>query len=120
VAAGLVWTIGQDGTLSGLDPGTGSVRQRASVGAPANHFPTPGLGDGLLLAASAYRVVAFTASPGPVPLSPSPTTSAPGHRLAPGAASGLPAGAVVAIVIGGVVVIGAVAWWLRRRKRPAP
>jgi hypothetical protein len=120
VAAGLVWTIGQDGTLSGLDPGTGSVRQRASVGAPANHFPTPGLGDGLLLAASAYRVVAFTASPGPVPISPSPTTSAPGHRLVPGAASGLPAGAVVAIVIGGIVVIGAVAWWLRRRKRPAP
>ena len=28
VAAGLVWTIGQDGTLYGLDPATGAVRNR--------------------------------------------------------------------------------------------
>jgi PQQ-like domain len=120
VAAGLVWTIGQDGTLSGLDPTTGSVRQQASVGAPANHFPTPGVGDGLLLAPSADRVVAFSASPAPASTSPSPTPSAPGHRPVPGSASGLPAGAVVGIVIGGVVVIGGVAWWVRRRKKPAP
>ena len=120
VAAGLVWTIGQDGTLSGLDPTTGSVRQQASVGAPANHFPTPGVGDGLLLAESADRVVAFTASSAPASSSPSPTTSAPAHRPVPGAENGLPAGAVVGIVIGGVVVIGGVAWLVRRRKRRAP
>jgi outer membrane protein assembly factor BamB len=59
VAAGLVWTIGHDGTLYGLDPHTGQVRQQASIGAPANHFPTPSIGDGLLLAPSANQVVAL-------------------------------------------------------------
>jgi outer membrane protein assembly factor BamB len=61
-AAGLVWTMGQNGTLYGLNPATGAVRQQAVVGAPANHFPTPSVGDSLLLAASATRVVAFHAS----------------------------------------------------------
>ena len=41
VAAGRVWTIGQDGTLYGLDPTTGEVLQQAGIGVPANHFPTP-------------------------------------------------------------------------------
>ncbi len=58
-AAGLVWTIGQDGVLYGLNPATGAVRQQASIGAVANHFPTPSVGDSLLLAPSATRVVAF-------------------------------------------------------------
>jgi len=62
VAAGLVWTIGQDGVLYGLDASTGHVRQQATIGQPANHFPTPSVGDGLVLAASATRVVAFHAS----------------------------------------------------------
>ncbi|HEV3267618.1 MAG TPA: PQQ-binding-like beta-propeller repeat protein [Acidimicrobiales bacterium] len=62
VAAGMVWTIGQDGVLYGLDASTGHVRQQASIGAPANHFPTPSVGSGLLLAASATRVVAFHAA----------------------------------------------------------
>ena len=53
VAGGLVWTIGQDGILYGLDPATGKVRQQAAIGGVANHFPTPSVGDGLLLAASA-------------------------------------------------------------------
>jgi hypothetical protein len=61
-AAGLVWTIGQDGILFGLNPATGAVRQQASIGAVANHFPTPSVGDSLLLAPSANRVVAFHAS----------------------------------------------------------
>ncbi len=39
VAAGLVWTIGQDGTLSGLDPATGAVRQRAAVGRAGQPLP---------------------------------------------------------------------------------
>lgn len=64
VAAGLVWTMGQNGVLYGLSPATGQVRQQATVGAPANHFPTPSVGDSLLLAASANRVVAFRASVG--------------------------------------------------------
>jgi outer membrane protein assembly factor BamB len=61
VAAGLVWTIGQNGVLYGLDPATGKVRQQVTIGVPANHFPTPGVGDGLLLAACADNVVAFHA-----------------------------------------------------------
>ncbi len=62
VAGGLVWTIGQDGTLFGLDPSTGALREHAVVGAPANHFPTPSVGAGRLLAASADHVIAFTMS----------------------------------------------------------
>jgi hypothetical protein len=62
IAAGLVWTITvPDGTLLGLNPANGAVRQRAVIGAVASHFPTPSVGDGLLLAASARRVVAFRA-----------------------------------------------------------
>ena len=75
VAAGLIWTIGQDGILYGLSPATGAVRQQASVGVPANHFPTPSLAGGLLLAASADHVVAFTA-PAPGSAAPSPAASA--------------------------------------------
>lgn len=61
VAAGLIWTIGQNGTLYGLDRSSGAVRQQAPIGAPANHFPTPSVGGGLLLAPAADRVVAFHA-----------------------------------------------------------
>jgi polyvinyl alcohol dehydrogenase (cytochrome) len=62
VAGGLVWTIAQNGKLYGLDPATGKVRQETSIGAPANHFPTPGIGAGLLLAPSAQNVIAFRTS----------------------------------------------------------
>ena len=57
-----VWTIGQDGTLFGFDPSTGALREHAVVGAPADHFPTPSVGAGRLLAASADHVIAFTMS----------------------------------------------------------
>jgi outer membrane protein assembly factor BamB len=82
VAGGLVWTIGQDGTLFGLDAATGVVRQQASIGAPVNHFPTPAVGDGLLLAPSSDRIVAFTASTVTTPTT-SPTSSAPATTEAP-------------------------------------
>ena len=62
VAAGLVWTIGGNGVLYGLSPSTGSVSQQATIGVPANHFPTPGVGNGLLLVANANQVIAFSAS----------------------------------------------------------
>ncbi|MGA7834046.1 MAG: PQQ-binding-like beta-propeller repeat protein [Acidimicrobiales bacterium] len=62
-AAGLVWTIGQNGVLYGLNPGNGRVRQQATIGAVANHFPTPSVGDSLLLAPTATQVVAFRATP---------------------------------------------------------
>jgi outer membrane protein assembly factor BamB len=59
VTGGLVWTIGQNGKLYGLDPASGKIRQQATIGTPVNHFPTPGIGAGLLLAPSAEDVVAF-------------------------------------------------------------
>jgi len=37
------------------------VVQQAAIGAEANSFPTPSVGDGLLLAPSANTVVAFKA-----------------------------------------------------------
>ena len=75
VAGGLVWTIGQNGTLYGLDPATGKIRQQASIGVPANHFPTPGIGAGLLLATCAQNVVAFRTNAAPS-RSPGATTQA--------------------------------------------
>jgi len=63
VAAGLVWTVGKDGVLYGLDTATGNVRQQAFIGTGDNDFTTPSVGDGLLLAASSDRVVAFRGVP---------------------------------------------------------
>ncbi len=71
VAGGLVWTIGSDGVLYGLNPTSGAVQDQATIGAPANHFPTPSVGAGLLLAPSAERVVAFRAASS----APAPTTT---------------------------------------------
>ncbi len=120
VAAGLVWTIGQNGTLYGLDPATGEVRQQATIGVPANHFPTPTVAGGLLIAASADRVVAFAApAPGaqPVtapPVSPAPSASGQAHQAQVHKATAEPIAAIVVVVL--VVVIGALfAWrWPRR------
>lgn len=124
VAGGLVWTIGQDGVLSGLDPETGAVRREASVGRPANHFPTPSVGDGVLLAASADRVVAFsatavTSTPSTATTTASSTTTRAG-RTDPSVVSsggGAGPGPAVAAVAGALVVLGAAAWWWRRRGR---
>ena len=119
VAAGLVWTIGQDGTLSGLDPATGSVRQQASIGAPANHFPTPSVGDGLLVAASADQVVAFTASSSTTPgtTGPRASTTLPPPRPSGTAPAGtLPTGAVDGIALGALAVLGGTGWLLWRRR----
>jgi outer membrane protein assembly factor BamB len=122
VAAGLVWTMGQNGTLYGLDPATGKVRQQGAVGTPANHFPTPSVADGLLLAAAARNVVAFAApAPGdvaatPVP-GPTPTSAAgPTSSPAPTSGHGIPGRglAVIAFVVL-VVIIGA--FWVLSRRR---
>jgi len=126
VAAGLVWTIGQDGVLYGLNPSTGVPQDRVSIGVPANHFPTPSVGDGLLLAPAADRVVAFsapsaaatttttTAPPTTTTTTAPPTTTTttpPAHQ------GGLGAGAIVAIVVGACVLAGALVWILLRRRR---
>jgi outer membrane protein assembly factor BamB len=128
VAAGLVWTIGQNGELYGLDPATGQVRQLASIGIPANHFPTPSVAGGYLMAASASRVVAFAASPAAAPVTPAaPATSTPAASAATSAAStprptashpgSQPAAAVAAEIVGGLVVVAAAGWFLWRRRR---
>lgn len=64
VAAGLVWTISKSGYLYGLNATTGTVRRQAFVGPSDNDFPTPSVGDGLLLVPSLNRVVAFRGTPG--------------------------------------------------------
>jgi hypothetical protein len=121
VAAGLVWTIGQNGTLYGLDPSTGTVRQQASIGVPANHFPTPSVGDGLLLAPSAKRVVAFTASSPSTSTTSEPSSTIPTNHpksQSKSAESGaIPSSAIAGIVVGGLLVVGGIVWLLRRRQR---
>ena len=119
-AAGLIWTMGQNGTLYGLDPATGRVRQQVTVGAPANHFTTPSVGDGgLLLAASAEHVVAFAApAPG---ARPAPATASPGQG-ASGQAQTAPAHTpryLAAIVFVVAAVLIALGWLLSRRLRRA-
>ncbi len=123
VAAGLVWTIGQNGVLYGLSPATGQVRQQASIGALANHFPTPSVADGLLLAPTADQVVAFPASDsaGAGPRAPAasqqPTSqaSSPPTAAAPGG-GGIPAGAIAGLVAAGVLLICGAGWLVWRRR----
>jgi polyvinyl alcohol dehydrogenase (cytochrome) len=122
VAAGLVWTIGRDGTLYGLSPATGAVRQQASIGPPANHFPTPSVADGLLLAPSADDVVAFTASASASASASAAASAAPSQAPAsqagsrPAGGGGLSAPAVVGIVIAGLALIGWAGWLVWRRR----
>jgi hypothetical protein len=134
LAAGLVWTIGQNGVLYGLSPATGQVRQQAPIGAPASHFPTPSVADGLLLAPTADQVVAFAAASTPstntntntntnsatntataTSQAPASQASSPPAAAAPGG-GGLPAGAIAGLVIAGLVVISGAGWlgWRRR------
>jgi outer membrane protein assembly factor BamB len=123
VAAGLVWSIGQNGTLYGLSATTGAVVERASVGAPANHFPTPAVGDGVLLAAAATDVVAFhvttnSAAAGTTTSSAPATSTSKAASAKPSTSTGgIPAGAIAAIVLGTLAVAGGVTWWWRRTRR---
>ncbi len=119
VAGGLVWSIDRNGQLYGLDPATGQVRQRAAIGAPANHFPTPSAAGGLLLAASADQVTAFHGAP------PGSTATAPAASTRPGAANpgagspgGLP-GAAIGGIVAGAVLLAAGGGWLAWRRRIA-
>jgi outer membrane protein assembly factor BamB len=131
VAAGLVWTIGQNGVLYGLSPATGAVRQQASIGVPANHFPTPSVADGLLLASSADQVVAFTASATAPAAAPATSESTPAPSRVPasrasspptaaasggGGAGGLPAGAIAGLVVAGLAAVGGTGWLVWRRR----
>jgi outer membrane protein assembly factor BamB len=119
VAAGLVWTIGQNGTLYGLDPASGSIKQQATIGSPANHFPTPSVAGGLLLAASADHVVAFSAGATGAAGAASATAAATGSAPQPAPApADHTAAYLAAIAFAAVVVIG-LGWLLARRQRSA-
>jgi outer membrane protein assembly factor BamB len=69
IADGLVWTIGSDNAVHGLNPANGQEVVSIRFGGSANHFPTPSVGDGLLLLPGTNRVFAFT---GPAGLPPPP------------------------------------------------
>jgi len=121
VAGGLVWTIGSNGVLYGLRPTSGAVQEQATIGAPANHFPTPSVGAGLLLAPSAERVVAFTtASSAPAPTPRTTTSSGPPTTVPSTVPPAQPGGAsrwvIAAAIVGGIAVLGVVAWLVRRRR----
>ena len=119
VAAGLVWTIGQNGELYGLDPATGKIRQRASIGAVANHFPTPAVADGLMLAPAANDVIAFAASgsggaaPATPATTPAPVPASRASRPKAPASGGLGAG-VIGGIVAGVLVLTSIGWILWR------
>jgi polyvinyl alcohol dehydrogenase (cytochrome) len=111
LAGGLVWTIAQSGKLYGLDPATGKIRQQAGIGIPANHFPTPGIGAGLLLAPSARTVVAFRTSAAGAAARDNRDNASPGPATS---------GSMIAeVVLPCLVAAGASGWliWLIRRQR---
>jgi len=61
IVAGLIWTIA-GGYLHGLSPRDGSIVQQVNIGQSANDFPTPSVGDGLMLCPDTTNVVAFAVS----------------------------------------------------------
>ncbi|HXW81012.1 MAG TPA: PQQ-binding-like beta-propeller repeat protein, partial [Acidimicrobiales bacterium] len=69
IADGLVWTIGSDDAVHGLNPANGDQVVSIPFGGYANHFPTPSVGDGLLLLPGTDQVFAFM---GPAGLPPPP------------------------------------------------
>jgi len=120
VAGGLVWTIGSDGVLYGLNPTSGTVTEQATIGAPANHFPTPAVGAGLLLAPSSNHVVAFSASTAAPLASTTTTTTAQREATTSSAPTKQPARTnpwiIAGAILGGIAVLAATTWLLRRRR----
>ena len=69
VADGLVWTI-ENNAVHGLNPTNGHKVVSIPYGGYANHFPTPSVGDGLLLLSGTDQVVAFMGPAGRPPPPP--------------------------------------------------
>ena len=69
IADGLVWTIGNDNAVHGLNPASGKQVVSIPFGGAANHFPAPSVADGLLLLPGTNQVFAFM---GPAGLPPPP------------------------------------------------
>jgi outer membrane protein assembly factor BamB len=72
IADGLVWAIGRDDAVHGLNPANGEEVVSIPFGRYANHFPTPSVGDGLLLVPGTDQVFAFR---GPAGLPPPPPST---------------------------------------------
>jgi outer membrane protein assembly factor BamB len=70
IADGLVWTIGGDSAVHGLNPANGKEVVTIPFGASANHFPTPSVGDGLLLLPGVNQIFAFKGPAGRPPPPP--------------------------------------------------
>jgi outer membrane protein assembly factor BamB len=121
LAAGAVWTIEQDGILYALDPRSGRVEAQAPIGLPANHFSTPAAAGGLLVAPSATRVVAFTATstPATTTTSSSPTTSTGAHTPTTTSTpnSGGNNAVKIAALVVAVLAVGLASGMLLRRRR---
>jgi polyvinyl alcohol dehydrogenase (cytochrome) len=126
VVGGLVWTIGSNGVLYALNPASGAVQNHVTIGAPANHFPTPSVGAGLLLAPSAQRVVAFRAAsstPAPAPTTTTtsgPTTTMPSTGAPAAQAGGTSPWIIGAAIVGAIVVLGVLTWLIGRRRGRGP
>ena len=112
--------------LYGLNPSTGAVRDRATIGVPANHFPTVSVGAGLLLAPATDRVVAFSAPTAgatapTTTTTPASTTTSGGRATATSAPAARRNGAspwgIAAAVVGALAVVSGVGWLLLRRRR---
>jgi outer membrane protein assembly factor BamB len=72
IADGLIWTIGDDDAVHGLNPANGRQVTSVPFGGSANHFPTPSVGDGLLLLPGTDQIVAFMGPAGRPPSPPRP------------------------------------------------
>jgi outer membrane protein assembly factor BamB len=70
IADGLVWVI-DNNAVQGLNPANGDEVVSISFGGYANHFPTPSVGDGLLLLPGTDQVIAYMGAAG---LPPAPTS----------------------------------------------
>jgi outer membrane protein assembly factor BamB len=70
IADGLIWTIGSDDAVHGLDPANGKEVVSVPYGGSANHFPTPSVSDRLMLVPGINQVFAYK---GPAGLPPAPT-----------------------------------------------
>ena len=72
IADGLVWTIAGN-AVHGLNPTNGHQVVSIPFGGYANHFPTPSVGDGLLLLPGTDQVFAFMGPAGLPPPPPAPS-----------------------------------------------
>jgi len=77
VAGGLVWSV-SGGTLTSMDPATGTTVQQFGIGGAATSFPSPAAADGLVIAPSSDQLHAFV-GPAGLPGPPSPRPPTPGY-----------------------------------------